>query len=187
METKVHVCPPWIGHILASPLRNILQNPYRILSPYIKEGMNILEIGPAMGFFSIPLAKMTGNSGKVFCVDIQEYMLRKLYSKARKTGVGHIIETRLSTADSMNIDTLKNSIDFTLLAYVVHEVPDQNLLFSSVSEAMKRDSFLLLIEPKGHVNTVDWEKSIAIATGNGFQISKKIKVKRSWSVLLCKS
>lgn len=187
METKSHVCPEWVGYIMASPLRKLQQNPNKMLSPYISEGMNILEIGPAMGFFSIPMAKMTGNKGRVYCIDIQDNMLKKLYQRARKASVDHIIETRLATANAMNIDNLKNTIDFTLLAYVVHEVPDQNKLFSAISEVMKENSNLLFIEPKGHVNTVKWDKSIAIATNQGFQISQNIKVTGSRAILLHKA
>jgi ubiquinone/menaquinone biosynthesis C-methylase UbiE len=172
---------------MASPLRKLQQNPQKILSPFISEGMNILEIGPAMGFFSIPMAKMTGNKGRVYCIDIQDNMLKKLYQRARKAGVDHIIETRLATADSMNINNLINTIDFTLLAYVVHEVPDQNKLFSCISEVMKKNSNLLFIEPKGHVNTIEWEKSIAIAINQGFQISQKTKVTGSRAILLYKA
>jgi ubiquinone/menaquinone biosynthesis C-methylase UbiE len=186
METKPHICPVWIGYIMASPLRKLQQNPNKILAPFIKEGMNILEIGPAMGFFSIPMAKMTGNSGKVYCADIQENMLTKLYRRASKAGVNHIIETRLTSSDSLNIDDLKNSIDFTILAFVVHEVPDQNNLFSAVAEAMKKNSSLLFMEPKGHVNMLEWEKSISIAKENGLQFEQNIKVTGSRAALLKK-
>jgi ubiquinone/menaquinone biosynthesis C-methylase UbiE len=184
METKPHVCPVWVGHIMASPLRKLQQNPYKILSPHISEGMNILEVGPAMGFFSIPMAKMTGNTGKVYCIDIQDNMLKKLYRRARKSDVGHIIETRLASADSLNTDDLKNTIDFVLLAFVVHEIPDQRKLFSTVAEAMKQDSTLFLIEPKGHVKAMEWEKSISIASEHGLQVTQNIKVRGSRSVLL---
>ena len=187
METKSHICPVWVGYIMASPLRKLQQNPYKILSPFISKGMNILEIGPAMGFFSIPMAKMTGNQGKVYCIDIQQNMLNKLHRRANKAGVGHIIETRLSTTDSFSTDNLNNSIDFVLLAFVVHEVPDQRKLFSAVAATMKKNSTLLFLEPKGHVSPIGWEKSITIASDQGFQIVQQNKVKGSRSVLLRKS
>lgn len=187
METKTHVCPVWVGYIMASPLRKLQQNPYKILSPYINEGMNILEVGPAMGFFSIPMAKMTGSSGKVYCADIQKNMLMKLEERASKAHVNHIIETRLSTADSLNTDDLKDTIDFTLLAFVVHEVPDQGKLFSAIAKAMKKNSSVLFIEPKGHVSTFEWEKSISIATEQGFQRAKNVRISGSRSALLYKS
>lgn len=33
------VCPVWIGYFLLSPLRKLFQNPNKILSPYVKDGM----------------------------------------------------------------------------------------------------------------------------------------------------
>ena len=60
-----HVCPWWIGYLLASPIRRIFQNPEEILSPFIRFGMAVLEPGPGMGFFTIPLARMVGRRLRV--------------------------------------------------------------------------------------------------------------------------
>ena len=89
------VCPVWVGYLLASPLRKFAHNPDKILSPYVKEGMTVLDIGSAMGFFSIPMAQMVGPEGKVICVDMQEKMLERLQKRAHKAGVADRIETRL--------------------------------------------------------------------------------------------
>jgi len=52
------VCPWWIGYLLASPLRRWLgQDPVKILSPYVREGMTVLEPGHVPdGMFSAELA-----------------------------------------------------------------------------------------------------------------------------------
>ena len=62
-------CPIWVGYLLASPLRKLLENPEKILKPHVNEGMKVLDIGSAMGFFSLPLAKIVSTKGKVVCVD----------------------------------------------------------------------------------------------------------------------
>ncbi len=43
------VCPWWVGYCLTSPLRRLLHDPARILAPYIKADMTVLEPGPGMG------------------------------------------------------------------------------------------------------------------------------------------
>lgn len=186
METKTHVCPVWIGYILANPLRKLLENPVKMLSPYIQPGMKILEIGPGMGFFSIPLAKMTGKSGKVYCVDIQKKMLKKLNKRAKRKGVEDEIELCLAINNSQNIAFLENQIDFCLLAYVVHEVPDQSKLFSEISTAMKKGAKVLLLEPKGHVDEQAWQKSLEIAGECGFSKHKINSINRSRAIELIK-
>jgi len=95
MKNKTqHVCPWWLGYMFLIPLRKISNNPDKMFGHYVKEGMNILDFGCAMGYFSLPLAKMTGKNGSVYCVDIQEKMLAKLQKRAIKAGVEHIIKPR---------------------------------------------------------------------------------------------
>jgi ubiquinone/menaquinone biosynthesis C-methylase UbiE len=179
METKQHLCPVWVGYLMASPLRKLQQNPQKILNPYITTGMNILELGPAMGYFSLPMAKMTGENGKVYCIDIQENMLKKLKNRAKRKGVNGNIETRLASQDSINIGDLKEKIDFTLLAYVVHEVSDRKKLFTELYEAMKKNAKILFLEPKMHVKETEWMNSLRIANESGFALKKQLVVSGS--------
>ena len=52
------VCPWWLGYLLASPVRRwMAENPESLLAPYVREGMTVLEPGPGMGFFTLPLAR----------------------------------------------------------------------------------------------------------------------------------
>jgi len=72
-----HVGPMWFGYLHLNPLRKLLQNPDKILGPYVNEAMIVADIGCAMGFFSLPLAKMVGANGKVICVDIGSKNVRR--------------------------------------------------------------------------------------------------------------
>jgi len=176
METKQHICPVWVGYFMASPLRKLQQNPRKILAPYITPGMKILELGPAMGYFSIPMARMTGETGKVYGIDVQKNMLRKLDERAKRKGVSNIVVSRLASRESMNISDLKGKIDFTLLAYVVHEVPDQATLFRELAITMKENAKVLFLEPRMHVKDEDWFESLRIADENGFVLNKPVKI-----------
>ncbi len=82
------VCPVWVGYFLASPVRKLFQNPEKMLAPYVKEGMRVLDIGCAMGFFSLPLAQMIGLNGKVICVDVQEKMIKSLEKRDTESRIG---------------------------------------------------------------------------------------------------
>ncbi len=162
------VCPWWMGYLLANPVRRLFQSPEKILAPYINKGDKILEIGPGMGFFSIPMAAMTGEKGKVYCVDVQPKMLSVLAKRGKKAGVGSIVETRLAAAQSLNISDIYGSIDFVLLFAVVHEVPDQGELFSEVYRALKPGGRMLISEPSGHVTTKGFAATVDIAQDKGF-------------------
>jgi len=180
------VCPFWIGYLLASPLRRLLQDPGKILVPYVKPGMTALDVGCAMGFFSLPLARLVGERGKVVCVDLQEKMLRSLRKRALKAGLADRIIPRLCGNDSLGLHEFEGKIDFALAFAVIHEVPDTRGFFGEISRAMKTVSKCLVAEPKAHVSAEDFEATLSIAEEKGFQVVDRPPVVWSHSALLGK-
>ena len=55
-------------------MRRLSQDPGKVLAPYVRESMTVLEPGPCMGFFTLELARLVGPSGRVAAVDIQPPM-----------------------------------------------------------------------------------------------------------------
>ena len=181
-----HLCPVWIGYLHVIPVRKLFQNPKKILEPYVNEAMTVADIGCAMGFFSLPLAKMVGPSGKVICVDLQEKMIRKLEKRAQKAGLSGRIETIICNDKSLGLDDFKEKIDFALAMAVVHEVSDSARFFSEVNEAMKPSGRLLMAEPRGRVPENEFERTVSVAKHNGFIVTDRPQIKRGRTVLLQK-
>jgi 2-polyprenyl-3-methyl-5-hydroxy-6-metoxy-1,4-benzoquinol methylase len=181
-----HVCPVWMGYVLANPTRKLFQNPGRILRPYVNEGMKVLDIGCAMGFFSLPLARMVGAGGKVICVDIQERMIKLLEKRARKAGLSGRIETLVCNDKSLGLDGIKETVDFALAFAVVHEVSDPAGFFSEIHGAMKPAGRLLASEPKGRVSEKDFDRTISVAERNGFLVMERPRIRSSRAVVLQK-
>jgi len=180
------VCPFWVGHLLASPLRRLLQDPEKILGPWVEPGMMALDVGCAMGFFSLPLAKMVGEKGKVVCVDLQEKMLRSLRKRALKAGLAGRIIPRLCGENSLTLKEFEEKIDFALVFAVIHEVPDARGFFSEIWKAMKSGSRSLLAEPKWHVSAEEFETTLSIAGEKGLQLVDRPRIAMSHSALLAK-
>ena len=177
-----HVCPWWVGYLLISPIRRWLQDPEKILSPYINEGMTVLDVGPGMGFFTIPAARMVGDSGRVIAVDLQEKMLKSLVKRAEKAGVASRIVAKQCEPDNLGVS---DPIDLCLAFNVVHEVPDASTLFSQIRAILKPTGRLLLAEPGGwHVSEKDFEGTLAKASAAGLKLIGQPKIRRSRSALL---
>ena len=180
------VCPWYMGYVLANPLRTLYQNPKKILGSYIKAGMKVLEIGPGMGFFSIPMARMVGNKGKIICVDVQDQMLRRLRKRAQKNGLNHIIETWQCSSSSLAVKDQKGRIDFALAFAVVHEIPDQNNLLGEIYDSLRSQGILFVAEPRGHVIREAFDKFLLLAQRNGFSIAAMPEVPGSYTAVLVK-
>ena len=181
-----HVCPWWIGYLLASPLRRWFQDPSRIVSPYAKQGLTVLEPGPGMGFFTLELARMVGPFGRVVAVDIQPKMLAVLQRRAGRAGLADRIDARLAQADSMGLTDLAGAFDLVWAFAVVHELPDAGRFFGEAAAALKHGGSLLLAEPSGHVKKEAFEGELKLAAEAGLVLEARPSIRRSHSALLRK-
>lgn len=181
-----HICPWWCGYVLASPVRRLFQNPERIVAPYVAPDMNVLEVGPGMGFFTLPMARQVGERGKIVCVDVQEKMLASLRRRAVKAGLSQRVETRVCPPTSLGIGDLAGTVDFILAFAVMHELPDAGKAVGEMHRALKPAGTLLISEPKGHVVPSDFAHTVSSACSIGFTVVETPAIKGEISVLLRK-
>ena len=179
-----HVCPWWLGYFLINPLRRLYQDPRRILEPYVKNGMVVLDVGCAMGFFTLPMAKLVGDSGRVVAVDLQEKMIKSLRRRAAKAGIMHRIETRLCTGSSLGIDDLSGQADFALAFAVMHEIPNIKQALAEIAAALKSGGILLIAEPKGHVSENEFASTILSARECGMIETARQSIRGSRSIVM---
>ena len=178
------VCPWWLGYLLASPLRRLMQDPRKVLAPYVREGMTVLEPGPGMGFFTLELARLVGPAGRVVAVDIQPRMLSRLRHRAARAGLLERVDARFAAPDTLRVADLTGAIDFTLAFYLVHELPAVERFFAEVAKASKPGAGLLFAEPAGHVKTTDFEAEQEAAIHAGFELVERPAIPRSHAAFL---
>jgi ubiquinone/menaquinone biosynthesis C-methylase UbiE len=179
---RTRVCPVELAHSLDNNIRRWLQNPRKILAPYVKEGMSVLDIGCGPGYFSIEMADMVGKNGKIISADLQEGMLQKLHEKVQGTGLEKRIQ--LVRCDQNNVHVTEH-VDFILAFYMVHEVPDKSSFFQQLRKILKDQGQLLMIEPKlFHVSREEFTETIRLAEQHGFKCSPGPALAFSWSALL---
>ena len=180
MNSK-RICPVERAGGLDNSLRKLFQNPQKILRPYINEGMTVLDLGCGPGFFSIEIARMLNNSGKVISADLQDGMLEKVKEKI----TGTELEKRIELHKCEDVKTgITEKVDFILCFYMVHEVPDQDKLFHELKSILKPDGKIYIIEPKFHVSKISFDDMISKLDTIGFDIINRPKVFFSTAVLL---
>jgi ubiquinone/menaquinone biosynthesis C-methylase UbiE len=169
-----HVCPWWGGYFIDNPLRRLFHNPEKIVGPYVKPGMTVMDVGCGMGMFSIAMAKMVGDTGNVIAVDLQQKMLDVVQKRAAKAGVADRIRTHRCEPDRLGISTL---VDFALAFAMVHEVPDQGRLLYEVGGCLKPGGKLLVAKPRLHVSGRTFGKMVALAGKVGLKVVEESKVR----------
>ena len=180
-EALGHVCPPSVIKWLNSPLRKLIQNPKRIMGAYVKPGDVVVDLGCGGGFFSVALAEMVGENGRVIAADLQKEMLDITRNFAAKK---HVLERiTLHQCYAEDIALSEEKVDFVLAFYVVHEVPNRKEFLRQVSQIMKPDAHFLLIEPKHHVTPSQYEGILNEANSAGLKLLKNVKLAFSRSVV----
>ena len=180
-DTNQRVCPVELAGGLDNSIRRFLQNPNKILKPYIKEGTTVLDLGCGPGFFSIEMAKMLGDSGKVIAVDLQQGMLDKVSQKIKGSRLEKMIELHKCEADKIGVT---EKVDFILAFYMIHEVPDQDRLFTELISLLKPHGILYIIEPNFHVSKKSFNTMVEKLTGKGLAIIEKPKIFFSRTIAL---
>lgn len=175
------ICPVEKAGSLDLRIRRWVQNPQKILKPYINEGMTILELGCGPGFFTVDMARLVGETGLVIAVDLQEGMLEKVRRKIEKTGFEKRILLHKCEENKIGIS---KDIDFALLFYMVHEVRDKPLLFRQVMQMLKPSGQVLIVEPPFHVSKKAFEASIKKAESEGLTLVQRPKIFLSKTAVL---
>jgi ubiquinone/menaquinone biosynthesis C-methylase UbiE len=146
--------------------------------------MTVLDVGCGPGFFTIPMAQLVGKTGRVIAADLQNGMLEKV----RKKVTGTEFEGRI-TLHRCDVERIGVSVpvDFVLLFYMVHEVPDKAGFFNEIAHILQPAGQALVVEPPLHVSHSAFERTLVSARAAGLTVLRGPKVFLSKTALLLKA
>lgn len=179
-----HCCPWWLAYTFDNRLRRLVQEPEKLLAPYLRPGMTALDVGCGMGFFSIAMARRVGPEGRVIAVDLQEPMLEVLARRAAKAGVGERLATRLALPDDLRVH---EPVDFALAMWMVHEAPDAGRLLGQIAACLRPGARLLVAEPRLHVRRGSFERTLELGRLAGLELGARPRVGLSRAALFAKA
>jgi ubiquinone/menaquinone biosynthesis C-methylase UbiE len=172
---------------MANPLRRLLESPEKLLGPWVEPGMTILDVGCATGFFSLPLARMTGERGRVVCVDVEPRMVKGLVSRAKRAGLLDRIEPVVCEEDDLGLAGREGTVDLAVAIHTLHELPDIERGLRQVVDTLKSGGRLLVIEPRGHVSPATWDYELEAARRLGLTVREQPALRRRFAAVLEKA
>ena len=176
-----HLCPAWGAIGLDNLFRKWTQNPQKILKPYIKAGMTVLDVGCGPGFFSVEIAKMLHGAGKVIAADVQEAMLDKIRKKIEGTDFEQTVHLHKSDFESIGI---VEKVDFVLAFWMVHEVRNQKRFLNELTDMLSHNGMIFIVEPKLHVSKTKFDAVVELIKESGFSIAGRPNVFFSRAIVL---
>jgi ubiquinone/menaquinone biosynthesis C-methylase UbiE len=178
---RTYVCPAELAGTLDNTLRRFVHKPGRILEPYIRERMTVLDLGCGPGYFTAEIARLVGEGGRVIAADLQQRMLEKMLSKIRGSDLEKRIEPHICQSDRIGIT---RKVDFVLAFWIVHEVPDQQKMFEELKSILNPGGRIWISEPKFHVTRKAFERMVERIEAAGLEVIERPVVSLSRSVLV---
>ena len=121
-----------------------------ILHLGLKEGMRVADFGAGTGFYSKAASTRVGYTGKVYAIEVQKDLVKKLESEVKQWGITNIdciwgdIETKGGTKIA------DQSLDAVIISNVLFQAEDK---LGLVDEARR------LLKKSGEVLLIDWKES----------------------------
>jgi ubiquinone/menaquinone biosynthesis C-methylase UbiE len=84
-----------------NPILPLIRNPYKLLKAAgLEEGQKALEVGCGPGFFTIPAARIVGDEGHVYAVDIHPRAIARVKEKIEKDVLKNVTTMRINASNT---------------------------------------------------------------------------------------
>ena len=110
---------------------------------HVKPGDVVCDLGCGNGFYTLKLAHLVGDKGRVVAVDIQREMLELLKERAAEEKVANI-EPVLGTVIDPKLPA--DSLDLVLLVDVYHEFSHPEQMLAAIRKSLKPTGRIALVE-----------------------------------------
>ena len=113
----------------------------------IKSGMMIADLGCGAGYFVIPMARLLGNTGQVYAVDVLTAPLESVKSQAKLYGLLNVSIVRANVEVVGGTGIEEGKVDMVVLANILFQCQDQDAVFQETKR---------ILAPGGKVVVIDW-------------------------------
>lgn len=146
----------------------------------LKPGMTVCDMGCGNGFYSLKMAQVVGDKGKVLCVDIQPEMLQMLKQRAARAKIDNV-QPILGELHDPKLP--ENTLDLILMVDVYHEFSHPEHMLRSMRRALKPDGLIVLLEYRGEdpevpikpLHKMTKEQILKEYTANGLKLAKEFE------------
>ena len=133
------------------PERRKWQDPEKILAEIgVKAGITFADIGCGGGFFALPAARITGEKGKVYGLDVNAGAIAGLKEQAAREGLKNLY---LTTGPAEEAVVCRQCADIVFFGMALHDFQDPSKVLANARKTIK---------PGGRLVDLDWKKEAGI-------------------------
>jgi ubiquinone/menaquinone biosynthesis C-methylase UbiE len=133
------------GHLLDHPWRLRYRQPVETLADLgFAPDMTVLDLGCGTGLFTVAMAQMVGEGGRVHAVEMQPPLLSQAQAKAQALGLESRIHFHHCGAYQLPIET--STIDLAVVIATLAQIPDKVAALTELQRVLKPGARLAISE-----------------------------------------
>lgn len=137
-----------------------------ILHLGLKEGMSVADFGSGTGFYSRASSLRIGQTGKVYAIEVQKDLIKKLENDIKSWGISNI-DCIWGDIEKLGGTKLgDSSVDVVIISNVLFQVEDKLGVIDESRRILKRG---------GKVLVIDWNESAVLGNGGYYISEEKIR------------
>ncbi|MBU1672264.1 MAG: class I SAM-dependent methyltransferase [Actinobacteria bacterium] len=162
------------------PGRREWQDPEAILSGIgLSVGDVFVDLGSGEGFFSLPAARVVGEAGTVYALDIDAEAIERLRASADREGLGNVVAVAGPAEDHVLCEACA---DFVFFGIDLHDFRDAGKVLRNARMMVKPDGLLVDLDWKKQPMEMgpppemrfDEEKAAALIRSAGFEVVSSV-------------
>ena len=105
-----------------------------------------MEVGSGPGFFTIPAARIVGEEGRVYAVDVNPYAIARVRRKIEREGINNVTPLLANASDT---GLSERSVDLAFLVGLGHIVGGQKNILAEINRILRPGGVLSLQHTRG--------------------------------------
>lgn len=142
---------------------------------------DVVDLGSGSGHFSMAAARRL-EGGRLFAVDVEKDMLKRLVDEAHSAGLANIHALQGDLARLSGVPLAGGAVDRAIAANVLFQVHDRDAFVQEVRRILKPGGKVLLVDWKdthaygpAHTHKVTEDVAIALFSRHGFKKERDIE------------
>jgi len=164
--------PQFLANLIDNPLRRRIQPPDTTpIRHGVERGMQVLDVGPGHGRYSIATAKQLGDKGQLVVIDIEPKMIQRVKTRAAAACMANIYGV---VADVYRLPFMERQFDLIYLIAVIGEIPRPDKALVEFKRVLSETGSLVFSELIFDPDYPLAETLIRKAKAAGYSVREKI-------------
>ena len=160
---------------------NFAHPPRNVGAMHIEQGMYVADFGAGSGAYVLALAEVVGTTGKVYAIDVQKDLLRRIQNEASKRGLHNVEilwgDVELETGSKI----VEAHVDCVLISNLLFQITGKGCVFQEAKRILKEGGRLIVIDWSESFNgmgppssdVVTKNKTLSLALAHGFELKEE--------------